>query len=199
MEAATPEPDSSPGPEVAERRCLAASTVSRAVAAVFLIRSRTWHLGEVEGTRVAGAWPTREAMVALMARTAAAAAKDAEGAARATWTGKGEEGIGLSAAVRAEAKPEEAGTPPATSPADSTLQKIARTGTWGCVDLKMPEAVETASPAAAAAVDEAAVVSAAAETTRKPSAGVTPTAAAAAHSAPAALPRGMRPDARSTP
>lgn len=182
---------------MAERPCLAALMGPRAAAAVFLIRSRTWHLGEVEGsqlslkTRVAGAWSIREAMVALMARVEAA--KNAEGAAGATSTGKWEEGTGLSAAARAEAKPEEAGTPSATSPADSTLSKIARTATSGCVGLKVPEAVETAAPVAAA------VVSAAAETTRKPSAGVAPTTAAAAHSAPAALPRGMRPDARSTP
>lgn len=164
---------------------------SRAVAAVILIRSLTSRLGEVRPsrrllraacltTRVVVAWPipvpeaisATSTMVASMTR--AAAAKNAEVA-----TGKEEEGTGLLAAAR----PEEAGTPSATSPAESLV----------------PEEAGTASTVAAAAGAEAATVSAAGETTRKPSAGVAPTTSPAVVPVPSALPRGTRPDARLTP
>lgn len=169
--------------------------VSRAVAAVLLIRSLslTSHLGEVRllratslTTRVAATWPipvpeaiaATSTMVAWMTR--AAAAKNAEVATGAASMEKEEEGTCLLAAAR----PAEEGTPSATSPEEA-----------GSL---VPEEAGTASTVAAA-------VSAAEETTRKPSAGVAgettrkPSAVVPVPSALAALPRGMRPDARLTP
>ena len=184
-----------------DRRCCPrTSTVSRAAAAVILIRSLTTHLGEVRllrasslTTRVAATWliPVSEAisatstMVASMSMSmprAAAAAKNAEVVTtEASTTGKEEEEEEERTCSMAAARPEEAGTPSATSAAESLVSST-----------KVPEEAGTASTVAAAASAVAATVSAAGETTRKPSAGVP------VPSALAALPRGTWPDARLT-
>jgi hypothetical protein len=185
-----------------DRRCCPrTSTVSRAAAAVILIRSLTTHLGEVRllrasslTTRVAATWliPVSEAisatstMVASMSMSmprAAAAAKNAEVVTtEASTTGKEEEEEEEERTCSmAAARPEEAGTPSATSAAESLVSST-----------KVPEEAGTASTVAAAASAVAATVSAAGETTRKPSAGVP------VPSALAALPRGTWPDARLT-
>jgi len=194
-----------------DRRCCPrTSTVSRAAAAVILIRSLTTHLGEVRllrasslTTRVAATWliPVSEAisatstMVASMSMSmprAAAAAKNAEVVTtEASTTGKEEEEERTCS--MAAARPEEAGTPSATSAAESLVSST-----------KVPEEAGTASTVAAAVSAVEATVSAAGETTRKPSVEVAaettrkPSAGVPVPSALAALPRGTWPDARLT-